>query len=309
MRIDSWPSGAWCTRETRPCAAACTARAATAGMRKPIWPKSSFRSSLARSSATRRRRDVVEEAAPLVVDDEQRAAPVVAATARTRATTSAIHAWPRRTSPCGCSSADVAVAAAAVAERRVDDRDVRQRAERAVGVVLGERPRPRRAARAPDRRERQVGVVVAGAHAAAERAVEDRLPLVAGGLDRRRVVLPAARLRRPLVVAVGPGRAEQRAEVPVVERELLGGGVDEPELALVVVGQRELVVAAALGQEAALQLRAARVPAVPGVGVRRSPATRPRAIGGVAGARPPCPSRRRCSSGPGWRRRPSSQPK
>src|SRR5438105_1629241 len=76
-----------------------------------------------------------------------------------------------------------------------------------------------------------------------------------------------ARLRRPLVVAVGPCRGEQRAEVPVVERVGASGSVDEAEVAAVVVGERELVVAGALREEAAEELRAALVPAVARVGM------------------------------------------
>ena len=108
-----------------------------------------------------RRAHVVEEASPLVVDDEQRAALPV------RRLDEGVHhvGHERLPEPHVTERMLVrrhAVAASAVAERRVDERDVRQRARRAVGVVLGHRPCPRDAARSPDRRERQVGVVVAG---------------------------------------------------------------------------------------------------------------------------------------------------
>ena len=167
-----------------------------------------------------RRRDVVEEPAPLVVDDEERAALVVRATRRTRHDVgherlAEAHVAVR------VLVGRVAVEAAAVAERRVDDRDVRQRPGRAVGVVLGDRPRPRRAARAPDRRERQVRVVVAarveasGCASARSKIVSHWLPSVSTGGG---VVVLAARLPRPLVVAVRPRRAELRAEAAVVER-------------------------------------------------------------------------------------------
>ena len=101
-----------------------------------------------------RRLHVVEEAAPLVVDDEERAAAV--APRRHEGAHDVGH--PRLAEP------DVAVrvlvgrdpvAPAAVAERRVDERDVRQRPQRAVRVVLAPaaasttrraRPRPPRTA-------------------------------------------------------------------------------------------------------------------------------------------------------------------
>ena len=79
-------------------------------------------------------------------------------------------------------------------------------------------------------------------------------------------LLPPA-LGRPLVVAVGVGRGQDRAEPAVVERVGLGGRVDVGQFALVEVGQRELVGVGALRQEASVELGPARVPAVPGVGV------------------------------------------
>ena len=182
-----------------------------------------------------------------------------------------------------------AVASAAVAEGRVDERDVRQRPERAVRVVLRQRPRPGRAARSPDRREREIRVVVLGGDAARQSPVEDRLPLVAGGVQRRRVVLAPARLRRPLVVAVRPRRGQHRAEEAVVDRELLRRRVDELDLALVVVGQGELVVAAALGQEPVAQLRPPRLPAVPRI---RMAAALPLGLERRGVARPNAPARR-----------------
>src|SRR6185369_9579022 len=57
------------------------------------------------------------------------------------------------------------------------------------------------------------------------------------------------------------------AEEAVVERVRARGVVDEAELAAVEVGEGELVVARALGEEAAEQLGAALVPAVAGVGM------------------------------------------
>jgi hypothetical protein len=53
----------------------------------------------------------------------------------------------------------------------------------------------------------------------------------------------------------------------VVQRVLPGGLVDEAELALVVVGEGELVGVRALGHEPALQLRTPGVPAMTGVRV------------------------------------------
>ena len=175
-----------------------------------------------------------------------------------------------------------AVSAPSVAERRVDDRDVRQRAGGAVRVVVGHRPCPGHATRAPDRREGQVGVVVARGQqpraghvrrVVPQGTVEQRLPLVARRLGGRRVVLPAARLGRPLVVAVRPGRGHQRAVEAVVDRELRARRVDEAEIALVVVAERELV--AVPGEEAvgltgrvepgAAELGAAAAPGVVGV--------------------------------------------
>ena len=157
-----------------------------------------------------------------------------------------------------------AVAAAAVVEGRVDDRDVRQRAGEAVLVVARDRVDPGARAAAEQRGEGQVGGVVARGQAVADRAVEDRLPVVAAGGDR--VALQPARLRRPLVEAVRPGRAEQRAEVAVVARVVARRLVDEAEVALVEVGERELVVARAGGEEAAVQLGAARSQPWPGSG-------------------------------------------
>ena len=179
-----------------------------------------------------RRAHVVEEAAPLVVDDEQGPAAVVR-----RGHEGVDHVSHER-----LAQPDVAqrvlvgrqpVPSPAVAERRIDDRDVGQRARRAVGVVARHGVRPAQPARPVDRRERDVGVVVAGAHAASQGAVEDRLELVAalGHVDLVDVRRLARRRGRPLVVAVGERGPQQRAEVAVVQRVRAGRLVDEPQLA------------------------------------------------------------------------------
>ncbi len=77
--------------------------------------------------------------------------------------------------------------------------------------------------------------------------------------------------------------------------------MDEAQVALVVVGERELVVAAALGQEALVQLCPPALPAVAGVGVAAALPLRLEGRG-VAASAPGCP-RGRCRSGPGSRRR------
>ncbi len=169
-----------------------------------------------------------------------------------------------------------AVSPRAVLEGRVDDRDVGKRAGRAIGVVARHRVGPRHPARPVDRRERLIGVVVARALAAADGAVEDRLELVSPGLDVDLVDVGglARRGGRPLVVAVGKRRAQQRAEVPVIGRVLADRVVNEGQLALVVVAERELVVAAALADEPAAQLGPSRLPAVAGIGMPAALKTR-----------------------------------
>src|SRR5262249_60681861 len=104
--------------------------------------------------------------------------------------------------------------------------------------------------RTPNGRERKVGVVVARREAGRrkvsrvvlERAVEERLPLVAERAARWAVVLVAARLGRPVVVTVRPGGRHQRAVEAVVDCECLARGGDEPQIALVVITERKLGV-------------------------------------------------------------------
>ena len=230
------------------------------------------------------RAHVVEEASPLVVDDEERA-PLPVGRLDER-----VHdvGHERLAEPHVAERVLVGrdpVAAAAVAKGRVDEGDVGQRARRAVGVVVGHRPRPRGPARAPHRRERQVRVVVArrqqpgwpgtfpGCCRARGRTASPTgcRAVSAGGV----VADPSTRLGRPHVVAVGPGRGHQRAVEAVVDRELPAGRMDEPEVALVVVAEGELVVVPSrkpsgscvvFGSRAA-ELLAAAGPGVVGVGM------------------------------------------
>jgi hypothetical protein len=136
---------------------------------------------------------MVEEPAPFVVDDEERAAAVVG-----RPDERVDHVRHERLPEAHVTQRMLvrrnAVAAAAVAERRVDERDVRQRAGCALAVEALDRIGPARPALPPDRRERKVGRVVAGREPVLEGAVEDRLPLVARGAHRRVVVDDPARL-------------------------------------------------------------------------------------------------------------------
>ena len=261
-RVRGRAGGARRARPRRPGSGSPSGRSPRSGRSSPVRRGPAAGERGRRTRPTRRRRRTARRGGSTCDDTNAR-------------TTSAIHACPSRTSPCGCSSAEIPSPPPPSRNGGSTNETFGSVPERAVRVVLRQRPRPRRAARAPDRRERQVGVVVAGVDAAAQRPVEDRLPLVAGGLQRRRVVLAPARLRRPLVVAVRPGRRQHRAEEAVVDRELLRGRVDELDVALVVVGQRELVVAAPRGEEPAA--RAARAPApsrAPDPDAR-SPATRP----------------------------------
>ena len=185
----------------RPPSCARTARPRRAGTRKPIWPKSLFGSVLARSSGTRggargrrsrptRRRSRTARRAGSWSSDE-----------------GVDHVGHER-----LAEPDVAervlvggqpVAAAAVAERRVDDRDVRQRAAEAVLVVARDRVDPGAPRGAEERGEGQVGGVVARGQPAADRAVEDRLPVVAA---RRDACCSSARPTGPTTCRSGSAR-------------------------------------------------------------------------------------------------------
>lgn len=191
-----------------------------------------------------------------------------------------------------------AVSAAAVAERRVDERDVRQRPRRAVGVVLGQRPRPRRDARAPHRRERQVGVVVLRCHPARERVVEDGPPLVAGGAQRRVVVLLAARLRGRSTGSAtsrwAPSRRSGRR--PCTSGQPRGCTRARPPRSTSARTRRCRCLRPG-SRRAAARARCSTRARDRGV---RSPATRPRAsTRGACGRR--CPAGR-CRPCPAWRR-------
>ena len=123
-----------------------------------------------------------------------------------------------------------------------------------------------------------------------ERPVEERLPLVTEGVGGRVVVDAAARLRRPVVVAVRPGRGHQRAVEAVEDRERLARGVNEAEIALVVVTEGEFVVVALEEpvrlrpgvRQRASQLLAAARPGVVGIWMTAAlPLALPQ-VGGVA---------------------------
>ena len=107
------------------------------------------------------------------------------------------------------------------------------------------------------------------------------------------------------VLAVGKRRGQQRAEEAVEGGERLGRVLDEAEVALGVVADRELVVRARLEEAvhlAAVELGAAALPGVVGIGmpaaleVRRQPVRRHRLAAAV-------PRRR---GRPGGRRRPAA---
>ena len=140
-------------------------------------------------------------------------------------TTSAMNAWPMRTSPCGCSSPEVPLSSSG--ERRVDEREGGQRAGLAALRSTPARGPSAPARRAPQRRHRDVGVEVAVGDArllSAAKIVVSGKPAPA---REQRVVLHPVGLSRVHVLAVRVGRRQQRAEEAVVGGERLGGAGDE----------------------------------------------------------------------------------
>ncbi len=167
-----------------------------------------------------------------------------------------------------------AMPAATVEEHRVDEGEVREVPGGSVDVELRDRLDDWQVSGAEDADEREVAEVVGDLQPLGEHQVPDRQPPVeaAPGRPEQHVLhlgvgLDPARLSRVHVLAVRPGRAEQRAEVAVVQREGVRDRWQERDVPLVVVAEREVVVGGfpEAVQRAAVVLPAPALPGVVGV--------------------------------------------
>ena len=140
-------------------------------------------------------------------------------------------------------------------------------------VVLRDRARVLQPAGAPERADGDVVEEVVVGHAGLVERRGDRVVREPGRvlrLGRQLVVAVAVGLPRPHVLAVGQRRAHERAVEAVERRERLRRVLDEAEVALGVVGDREHVVVAGAQEAvapAAVELGATAVPRVVGVGM------------------------------------------